>query len=132
METKTQLEVGDKILRYYSTEIKNILTIDRVTKTMAFSGTYKFKRDIPKGYVTEVKRDRWTFTSYSLATPEKIVEFNKAQERQKVRETYKDIVYNWSSLTEAQYELLKDTCISLIAMKKLFPEECKKASEEIK
>jgi len=73
METpiKTQLEVGDKIVKYYYST-PTLITIDRVTPKRAFSGHTQFDREIKPSQLTadwslnEIGRNSYSNTSYCI------------------------------------------------------------------
>lgn len=60
-----ELNVGDVIYRMYHGEITNKMKIERVTKTQAISGNYKFRRYYDS-WISAVG-ERGSFVSYSIS-----------------------------------------------------------------
>lgn len=58
-----KLNVGDVVYKYCHGSISERLIIDRVTKTMAFSGNYKFRIDYASS-IYEINQNRYSLTSF--------------------------------------------------------------------
>lgn len=68
-ETK-KLNVGDVIYLTGNYGIHQRANIDRVTNTLAFSGTNKFKREYTDWLTIIGYRERWSTTHWEVETPE--------------------------------------------------------------
>lgn len=63
------LKVGDKIAAFVYSELNSIYEIERVTKTMAISGVFRFKLEYENpNYIRVVNPDSFSRKSYSIAT----------------------------------------------------------------
>jgi hypothetical protein len=79
-----KLEVKDKILQKnigWGSESKSIITIERVTKTLAISGGYRFRRNATALGVQITGCSEWNRTIYSKATDEDIKDVDKQNKR---------------------------------------------------
>ena len=74
---KALLEVGDKIAVLFVGEIKRIITIERVTKTLAFCEDKKFRRSYYGGRLMVVPHNSFSATRYELATAEHVERYEK-------------------------------------------------------
>ncbi len=71
MET-IELKIGDRIYRLHYNEIVEIMTIKKITKTMAITGINKFRINIDKdGRCQKIgSNSSWYNSSYYIETPE--------------------------------------------------------------
>lgn len=66
-----ELKEGDVIYRCYRGTPINTLIIDRITKTQAISGIYKFrKQNFENSWISIIGEGSYSVTSYYLETPE--------------------------------------------------------------
>ena len=65
-----ELKEGDRIYRCYQGVPKQVLTINRTTKTQAIAGIYKFRKKCPENsWISVIGDDSFSLTSYYLETP---------------------------------------------------------------
>lgn len=62
------LKVGDKVYSTYLGKVRDLHTIDRVTKTLAISGSIRFRRDYD--YHIYVSGEYFSTCDYRIETPE--------------------------------------------------------------
>ena len=75
-----QLEKGDIIYRKHYGKITHRIEIERVTKTLAVSNSWIFKREYhDSGYVHEKQNERFSSASYYIETQELKEEWKKEQ-----------------------------------------------------
>ena len=95
---KTQLEVGDKIIRYRNNRM-TVETVARVTKTMAITGgpgSPRIRREIGyNGFLNEVGGDVWSRSSFRVWTAELEEEHNK---RQAEKEAEQEFNREWNTI----------------------------------
>jgi len=87
-KNKELLEVGDKIAVLFVGKIKRIITIERVTKTLAFCEDKKFRRSYDGGRVMVVPHNSFSATKYKLATDEHFKEYEKFKKLNFIRNFY--------------------------------------------
>lgn len=99
------LFVGAVIYKVYGDRINSIQTIERVTKTMAFSGIDKFKIGISKsGQVTKMGNNlSWTTYGYYIEN-ERLKEMLN---RQNLNYAIKEALRNTESFTTDQLQRIK-------------------------
>jgi hypothetical protein len=86
-----KLEVGDEL--YYTGNSGEMFyegKIDRITKTMAFSGNNKYQISMIGGSTTRPNHDTWSFNVYSLLTDDKKAELLKQRARRKLEKSFLD------------------------------------------
>jgi hypothetical protein len=73
-----ELKYGDKIYRCYQGSPTQVLTIDRITKTQAIAGIYKFrKKYYENSWISLIGEGSFSMTSYYLETPELIAKLKR-------------------------------------------------------
>lgn len=102
MENKL-LFAGAKLYRYYGSRIEEIITIDRVTKTQAIAGSFKFKIELSSDGIAKKipNTESWSFSIYYLETPELIEQYFRQQAIEKLS------VFNYKNVsTESLKQIL--------------------------
>ncbi len=74
----SELKEGDKIYRCYRGRPESFVVIDRVTKTQAISGNWRFKWEYAdSGRVSVVGDSGWSFYGYFIETESLNYKFNR-------------------------------------------------------
>lgn len=96
MNDLKELKVGDRIFKTGTVyELPRILTVERVTKTQAISGNYRFRLK----YISSIEclgRPAYSRIWFRLATDEDVEEVEKAENVARLRKV------NFSTLTNKQ------------------------------
>ena len=71
------LEIGTEIFCRRYDNSSYFGKIDRVTNTLAFCGTKKFKRQYKGNWIDEVGREKWATTSYFIPSESDKIELKK-------------------------------------------------------
>lgn len=79
------LEVGDKVYSTYLGKVRDLHTIDRVTKTLAISGGMRFRRDYD--FRIYVSGEHFSTCDYKIETPELAKEYFLLQFSRKLAKT---------------------------------------------
>jgi hypothetical protein len=90
-EGKKLLEVGDRVVELSHGTPRSIKTISRVTNTIAFykiregfEGKLKREYEVDRGYIHELAKQAWSFTSYFVYTDELQRRFDRVLKENKV------------------------------------------------
>jgi hypothetical protein len=107
---KTQLEVGDKIVQHYYSQI-TLITIERVTAKRAYSKHIQFKREIsePSQFekslsISEIGRDAYSRYSYMLYIPEV---YDERLKRQRLENKANELAKKFASVNYSNETLEK-------------------------
>ena len=101
---KTQLEVGDKIVVYSYGKVSNLLRVDRVTKTQAFAGVTKFKRDY-NGSIRVIGVGSFVYRHYRLYDAEK---HDVPLKRLRLKNKLKKLLHAFDDFTDSQIAEIYD------------------------
>jgi hypothetical protein len=110
-EGKKLLEVGDKVVELSHGKPRSIKTISRVTNTQAFfkiredfEGKLKREYESDRGYINEIGKATWSFTSYYVYTDELQRRFDRVLKENKVSTLINS--FRVSQATDEQLEKL--------------------------